>query len=169
MLCVASVAALVHTKRLRRSRKLRTAAAPDLVLARSTESWGLSGLIDVTTTAWFMCTAHIQDFHDVEGDRRSAGKKTLPMLLSPQRLKVLRAGTATYIIAYGASLLYAGYQVRDRGALVVSVSMLHQVMACILAFRIWGSTSPTMDKATFQKYYYCTALMIQLSLVLVWT
>lgn len=139
------------------------------VLARSTESWGLPGLIDVTTTGWFMCTSHVQEFHDVEGDRRSAGRKTLPMLLSPEHLRILRAGTAVYIIAHGLSLLYGGYQAMDRGALVVSVCILQQVMSCILAFRVWRSTSPAMDKVRFERYYYSTVLMIQLSLILVYT
>ncbi|KAK8022458.1 UbiA prenyltransferase family protein [Apiospora rasikravindrae] len=70
--------------------------------------WDLSVLIDLAVSAWFMGTVHVQEFHDLEGDRKS-DRKTLPMLLSPRGLRRLRAGTSVYIVAFGTALALFGY------------------------------------------------------------
>ncbi|KAK8091836.1 UbiA prenyltransferase family-domain-containing protein [Apiospora hydei] len=47
------------------------------LLEAAVPGWDLSVLIDLTVSAWFMGTVHVQEFHDLEGDRKS-DRKTLP-------------------------------------------------------------------------------------------
>lgn len=56
------------------------------VLAKEAQDWNISFLIDLSISAWLMATTHIQEFYDLEGDRKS-DRKTLPMLPPPPRLE----------------------------------------------------------------------------------
>ena len=58
---------------------------------------------DAMFAAWLFATIHVQDFHDVEGDRAS-GRRTLPIVLSPVQLVRLRQATA--IATVGAATLF---------------------------------------------------------------
>lgn len=136
------------------------------VLAKKAQGWNISILIDLSMFAWFMATVHIQEFHDLEGDRKS-DRKTLPMLLSSRGLKALRAGTSFFIVVFSSGLSFAGYRKMAGDTLIAPVCILQQVSSCILAYRIWVSNSPEMDKITYLTYYYFQALMTLLSLVLI--
>ncbi|KAL7783261.1 UbiA prenyltransferase family domain-containing protein [Trichoderma ceciliae] len=123
------------------------------VLARNMPNWKIGFLIDFIIFGWIMGTIHIQEFYDLEGDRKS-DRKTLPMLLSDEGLKILRA-----------SVLIVGYKEMARDNLVVPICIVQQILSCILAYRIWASKSIDTDKATYQVYYYPSILTILLSLV----
>ncbi|KAK7937661.1 UbiA prenyltransferase family-domain-containing protein [Apiospora aurea] len=145
-----------------------------LLEAADVPGWDLGVLIDLAVSAWFMGTVHVQEFHDLEGDRKS-DRKTLPMLLSPRGLRRLRAGTAVYIVAFGSALAFFGYQKITMGqegdspVLITLLSALQLISSVALAYRIWASTSAEMDKATFYNLYYVPVFMILLSLPLVTT
>lgn len=138
----------------------------DQTLARNMPNWSISCLIDFIIFLWLMGTVHIQDFYDLEGDRKS-DRTTLPMLLSDKGLKVLRAGTATFIIAFGLSLLLIGHRDIYRDKMVASICLLQQISSYVLAKRIWASSSIEMDRTTYRYYYYPSAFMVMLSLTAV--
>ncbi|OGE55623.1 hypothetical protein PENARI_c004G10215 [Penicillium arizonense] len=136
------------------------------VLAKEAQYWNIGFLIDLSIFAWFMATMHIQEFYDLEGDRKT-DRNTLPMLLSPRGLKALRAGTSLFIVVFSSGLSFAGYRRVARDKLIAPAYILQQVSSCVLAYRIWASKSPEMDKITYHAYYYFSVLMILLSLVLI--
>ncbi|OTA08150.1 hypothetical protein A9Z42_0091090 [Trichoderma parareesei] len=120
--------------------------------------------IDTIIFFWLMATIHIQEFHDLEGDRKS-NRKTLPMVLSDKGLKTLRSGTSIFIIAFGSGILLVGGAKMAQDILVVPTCVLQQVLSCVLAYRISASDSVEMDKATYHIYYYPSLIAILLSLV----
>ncbi|KAK8058400.1 UbiA prenyltransferase family-domain-containing protein [Apiospora phragmitis] len=136
------------------------------VLAKTAPGWDISFVIDFSIFCWFMGSIHVQEFHDLEGDRKS-DRKTLPMLLSLRGQKVLRVVTSIYILAFGGGLAFVGYQKMDQDYLTAPMSVLQLISSAVLAYRIVASTSPEMDKATYHKYYYIPVLLILLSLALV--
>ncbi|RAO66847.1 uncharacterized protein BHQ10_002859 [Talaromyces amestolkiae] len=136
------------------------------VLARDIPAWDLSFVIDFTIFVWFMGTIHVQEFHDLEGDRKS-NRKTLPMLLSERGVKVLRVCTSVFALGFGIGLAYLGYQKKDQGILIAPISVLQLASSAVLSYRITASTSPEMDRKTYHVYYYIPVLFILLSLVLV--
>ena len=138
----------------------------DFIIARNASEWKLSYLTDLIVFAWLMGTVHIQEFYDLEGDRKS-GRTTLPMMLSPRGLKILRAGTSIYIMVFGTVQSYAGYKAIHKSSLVVPLTILQQASSTILAYRIVVSRSMEMDKATYQKWYYGPILLVLLSLSLI--
>ena len=47
------------------------------------------------------------------------------------------------------------------------VSVLQLVSSAVLAYRVWASISPEMDRVTYQVYYYIPVLFILIALGLV--
>ncbi|EGR49593.1 uncharacterized protein TRIREDRAFT_31041, partial [Trichoderma reesei QM6a] len=78
-----------------------------VLLANGPSVQGNNICIDAIVFFWLMATIHIQEFYDLEGDRKS-DRKTLPMLLCDKGLKVLRAGTSIFIIAFSLGVLVVG-------------------------------------------------------------
>ncbi|KAL6788580.1 UbiA prenyltransferase family domain-containing protein [Trichoderma sp. SZMC 28012] len=136
------------------------------VLARDVEAWNISFTMDCIIFAWLMGTMHIQEFHDLEGDRKSE-RKTLPMLLSDRGIKVLRAGTSLFVLAFGTCLCYIGYTVMDKDIRILPLCILQQLLSSVLAYRIYASDGPAMDKKTYRVYYYGAVLAILLCLCLI--
>ncbi|KAL6799534.1 UbiA prenyltransferase family domain-containing protein [Trichoderma sp. SZMC 28013] len=136
------------------------------VLARDVEAWNISFTVDGIIFVWFMGTMHIQEFHDLEGDRKSE-RKTLPMLLSDRGIKVLRAGTSLFVLAFGTCLCYIGYTIMDEDVKILPLCILQQLSSCVLAYRIYVSDGPAMDKKTYHVYYYGAVLAILLCLSLI--
>ncbi|KAG2019163.1 hypothetical protein GB937_005456 [Aspergillus fischeri] len=54
--------------------------------------------LDIWNAAFVMATVHVQEFHNVDGDRRT-GRKTLPLLLATRGVIRLRQATAMALIA----------------------------------------------------------------------
>ncbi|EHK19376.1 uncharacterized protein TRIVIDRAFT_213560 [Trichoderma virens Gv29-8] len=136
------------------------------VLARNVEAWNISFAIDCSIFVWFMATIHIQEFHDLEGDRKSK-RKTLPMLLSDRGINALRTGTSLFVLTFGTCLCYIGYKVMDKDIKIAPMCVLQLFLSCILAYRISTSDGPAMDKKTYHVYYYSVVLAILLCLCLI--
>lgn len=113
-----------------------------------------------------MGSIHIQEFYDLEGDRQS-DRKTLPMLLSPRGLEVLRAATSTFLVAFASTLACWGYLKMDEELLTGPMSLLQFLLSLHLAYRVVAFGAPVMDRRTYHTYYYPTVLCILLTLVLV--
>lgn len=133
------------------------------VLQKHKLNWNISFSIEFIVTIWFLGSVQIQEFHDVEGDRKS-NRTTLPMLLSDRGLKKLRAGTSTFIFAFSSALSLVAFYTKSYSTLALLLCALQQILSCVLAYRILVSNSVRMDKATYQVYYYPTALSILLFL-----
>lgn len=136
------------------------------VLQRHGLNWNISFHIDLIITIWFLGSVQLQDFHDIEGDRKSS-RTTLPMLLSDRRFKVLRAGTSTFIFAFSSGLSLILFYTKAYSMLALLLCALQQLLSCVLAYRILVSNSVRMDKITYHVYYYPTALSILLFLGLI--
>jgi len=136
------------------------------VLAQGIPAWNISFLIDVSIFVWFMGTIHIQEFHDLEGDRKS-DRTTLPMLLSPRGLVLLRFGTSLFTLLFGLGLAFTGYKKIGQDMITPMMSGLQLFASGILAYRISASTSAQYDRVTFHVYYYIPVLTILLTMVLV--
>lgn len=65
--------------------------------------------LDAAFALWLFLTIHVQDFHDIEGDC-AAGRRTLPIILSPAGLFRLRQVTAVVMIAAAALFAIPGLQ-----------------------------------------------------------
>jgi 4-hydroxybenzoate polyprenyltransferase len=83
--------------------------------------------LDGAFCMWLFVTIHMQDFHDVEGDR-AAGRKTLPIVLSVLQLVQLRRFTA--VLTVTAAMMFCGtwraemrrlFRPFDRGSGVLAV------------------------------------------------
>ena len=61
-------------------------------------------LFDLLLSAWVMATVQVQEFHDVEGDRK-INRSTLPVVLSPAGNRVLRKATGAAMVLFGCVLL----------------------------------------------------------------
>ncbi|EHK44514.1 hypothetical protein TRIATDRAFT_36686 [Trichoderma atroviride IMI 206040] len=125
--------------------------------------WDIGVFIDLIVTIWFFGSMQIQEFYDIDGDRKS-GRTTLPMLLSDRGLTMLRAGTSTFIVASSSGLSLIPFYTKTYGVLAVSLCALQQILSCVLAYRILLSNSVRMDRATYHVYYYPTALSLLLFL-----
>lgn len=133
------------------------------VLGRNMLHWNIGPSTDLIVAIWFLGSIQIQEFHDIEGDRKS-NRTTLPMLLSVRGLKMLRAGTSMSIFAFssGLSLIASNCTMCNKFAL--SLCVLQQILSCVLAYRVLLSNSVSMDRATYHVYYYPTAFTILLFL-----
>lgn len=136
------------------------------VLERHEPNWKISYSIDLILTIWFLGSVHIQEFYDIEGDRKS-NRTTLPMLLSNRGLKMLRAGTSTFIFAFSSVLSLILFTTKNYKTFALLLCALQQILSCVLAYRILLSNSVRMDRATYHVYYYPTVLSILLFLALI--
>jgi 4-hydroxybenzoate polyprenyltransferase len=68
---------------------------------------GMAASLDGAFCAWLFATIHMQDFHDVEGDR-TAGRKTLPIVLSALQLRYLRRFTVALTVAAAMAFVVLG-------------------------------------------------------------
>jgi 4-hydroxybenzoate polyprenyltransferase len=133
------------------------------VLQRHKLDWNISFSIELIVTIWFLGSIHIQEFHDLEGDRKS-NRTTLPMLLSDRGLKMLRAGTSAFIFVFSSGLSLFPLYTKTYSTFILSVCALQQIQSCVLAYRILFSNSVCTDRTTYHVYYYPTALSISLFL-----
>lgn len=114
---------------------------------------------------WLVMTIHVQEFHDMEGDR-ATGRRTLPLLLGPRGQLVLRATTATVMAGTAvANLLrarmYWGRSIHSMPADMISLAGCHLASMMITAIRLITMRWKEADKLTY-KYYYTLATYMML-------
>ncbi|KAE8152227.1 UbiA prenyltransferase family-domain-containing protein [Aspergillus avenaceus] len=106
--------------------------------------------------AWVISTIHMQEFHDVEGDRRS-NRKSFPVAVGPKGEPVLRVGTALLFVGSGVFLLAnaaasTGNESWVVGGLVVS-GLVYTWLSCILGSRLVRQAGVEFDRKTYKLYY----------------
>lgn len=136
------------------------------VLERHKLNWNSSFSIELILTIWFFGSVRIQEFYDIEGDRKS-NRTTLPMLLSERGLKMLRAGTSMFIFVFSLGLSLIAFYRMTCNTFALSLCALQQILSVVLAYRVLLSNSVRMDRTTYHVYYYPTALAILLFLGLI--
>ncbi|KAF3386701.1 hypothetical protein F1880_001310 [Penicillium rolfsii] len=114
---------------------------------------------------WLIMSIHVQEFHDMEGDR-ATGRRTLPLFLGPQGQLVLRATTATVmVLAAVANLLrahmYWGRSIHSMPIDMIGLGGCHLASMMIAAIRLITMRWKEADKVTY-KYYYTFATYMML-------
>lgn len=115
--------------------------------------------------SWLVMTIHVQEFHDMEGDR-ATGRRTLPLLLGSRGQLVLRATTATIIAGTAvANLLrasmYPGRNIHSMPADMIGLAGCHLASMMVVAIRLITMRWKEADKVTY-KYCYTLATYIML-------
>ena len=121
----------------------------------------MSAHLDGAFCLWLFATIHMQDFHDVEGDR-AAGRKTLPIVLSALQLGHLRRFTAALTVV--AAMLFVGLGVqRCEGSYDLSIGVLASLQfvgGCATAARFLMDETANQGEMTYKRFHVPTALAI---------
>jgi 4-hydroxybenzoate polyprenyltransferase len=124
--------------------------------------------LDGAFCMWLFVTIHMQDFHDVEGDR-AAGRKTLPIVLSVLQLVQLRRFTAVLTVTAAMMFVALGVQ-RCEGSFDLSIGVLaclQFVGGCATAGRFLLDETANQGEVTYKRFHVPTALIIIVYLSLV--
>ena len=111
---------------------------------------------------WIFCTVHLQEFHDVEGDRK-IGRKTLPIVLGKMGLVWLRGATAVFLVVSSVvGLMMALWAHWHRGGAlgVCSFSAVLFGFSVKVARRVWEGRTPQEDERTYRKFYLPFAILL---------
>ncbi len=123
--------------------------------------WDMSIRPDLALSVWIMFTIHLQEFHDVEGDRMS-NRKTVPVIITSRAMVKLRLATAYVLVGSSyLTLLWTWAYCNSgqcRGPWMTGFA--HHVAAVVVAIRTIRTTSKDMDKATYHCYYLTTAFTL---------
>jgi 4-hydroxybenzoate polyprenyltransferase len=115
--------------------------------------------------SWLVMTIHVQEFHDMEGDR-ATGRRTLPLLLGPRGQLVLRAATATIMAGTAVvnllrAHMYWSQSIHSMPADMIGLAGCHLASMIIVAIRLITMRWKEADKVTY-KYYYTLATYMML-------
>lgn len=122
--------------------------------------------LDSLLALYFMMTIHLQEFHDMEGDRK-IGRRTLPLSVRPSSIKRVRQLSAAVMVAIGLfpttwTLIYY----REWQYLYLLLSGFLFTAGCgIIAVRVVEINSKSGSERTYKVYYMLTtyALAVYLS------
>lgn len=131
------------------------------VIAPHAPSVRMHVALDAAFALWLFVTIHVQDFHDIEGDRRS-GRRTLPIVLSPLQLIRLRQITAMLMIAAGLLFVALGvWLCRDRYDVWIGTFAALQLVGGV-ATGIYFLRTQTANEGenTYKLFHIPTALVI---------
>ena len=124
--------------------------------------------LDGAFCLWLFATIHMQDFHDVEGDR-AAGRKTLPIVSSALQLGHLRRFTAVLTVVAAMLFVALGVQ-RSEGSYDLSIGVLAPLQfvgGCATAGRFLMDETADQGGTTYKRFHVPTALAIIVYLSLV--
>lgn len=125
---------------------------------------GSKAILDVTYAIWILSTIHIQDFHDIEGDRK-VGRQTLPVVLEGSTLVLVRRGTAQFLVLFAILAAIFGYQ--DGGSWTVLLFAVLQLASAIAtSLRLLRSESLKESERTYRLFYVPAGLILVMYLSL---
>jgi 4-hydroxybenzoate polyprenyltransferase len=137
----------------------------DAIISKEVPSLQTKPYLDFLFALWIMVTIHLQEFHDMNGDKLS-GRRTLPLALSASSGVWLRRATATIlIISAGIITGLAMTDFRD-GCYnkLVFLCSCYAVGATSVGMRTLLSDSREMDEKTYKVYYFCAAYALVICL-----
>lgn len=73
-----------------------------------TPGWNTGPRPDILLSVWITATVHLQDFHDMTGDK-AIGRKTLPLMFPSAGCKALRRVTAAFLVVPSLASLAATF------------------------------------------------------------
>jgi 4-hydroxybenzoate polyprenyltransferase len=112
--------------------------------------------LDVTIVLWIMATIHIQDFQDVDGDRK-IGRTTLPAILNPPALVLVRRLTTAILWSFATISSVIGIRHSD-GWLVPLFAAVQFVGAAATGLRMLRTESLAQAETTYKMFYVPTGL-----------
>ncbi|KAL2223129.1 UbiA prenyltransferase family [Thermoascus aurantiacus ATCC 26904] len=125
--------------------------------------WDMDVKPDLAVSLWLMFTVHVQEFHDVDGDRTSS-RRTLPLVLTPAGVKKLRMATACFLVSHGSLILLWTWNYcsdpQHCGSMPFFTGLAHFAVASVMAFRTIRSTSKEMDEVTYFNHYHAAAFTL---------
>jgi 4-hydroxybenzoate polyprenyltransferase len=127
----------------------------DLILLHAPKSGG-SFFLDTVIVLWLMATIHIQDFRDVEGDRKT-GRKTLPVILGPSALVLTRRVTAGILWSFATIIGVLGVR-QSNGRLVPFLAAVQFMGAMATGVRMLRAESWMEAERTYKLFYVPTGL-----------
>ncbi|KAK6528813.1 hypothetical protein TWF694_004046 [Orbilia ellipsospora] len=123
----------------------------NIVLSDIAPEWDMPFMADLIAVMWAMGTIHIQDFSEVKGDRAS-NRKTLPIILSEDKMFYVRVATAVYMIGYCVCAFLWGYfyfQSSPRLTTAIATGIGHFMGSLLLVFGVLFGRGQRMDKYTY--------------------
>jgi 4-hydroxybenzoate polyprenyltransferase len=130
----------------------------DSLLILHTPYSGPKVILDVIYAVWILATIHVQDFHDVEGDRK-VGRKTLPIALRESTLILVRYGTAQFLILFAVLAAIVGYR-NSESRIVLVFATLQLGGAIATGFRLSRSESLEEAERTYKMFYVPAGLIL---------
>jgi 4-hydroxybenzoate polyprenyltransferase len=121
-------------------------------------------VLDATYTIWILATIHIQDFHDIEGDRK-VGRKTLPVVLEDSTLISVRHVTAIFLVLFAIIAAIFGYR-NSESRIVVLFTALQLAGAIATGLRLLRTESLQESERTYKLFYVPAGLLLVMFLSL---
>lgn len=125
---------------------------------------GSKGILDVTYATWVLSTIHIQDFHDVEGDRK-VGRRTLPVVLEGSTLVLVRRGTAHFLVLFAILAAIFGYRTSQSSEILLFAA-LQLAGAIATSLRLLRTESLQESEQTYKLFYVPAGLILVMYLSL---
>lgn len=136
----------------------------DSLMVLHTPYSGSKAILDVTYATWILSTIHIQDFHDVEGDRKF-GRRTLPVVLEGSTLVLVRRGTAQFLVLFAILAATFSYQTSESWT-VLLFAVLQLAGAIATSLRLLRTESLEESERTYKLFYVPAGLILVMYLSL---
>ena len=136
----------------------------DSLLTLHTPYPGSKVVLDVIFAIWIQATIHIQDFHDVEGDRK-VGRKTLPVVLEESTLVLVRHVTAHFLVLFAVLAVTFGYR-NSESRIVLLFAALQLAGAIATGLRLSRAESLEESERTYKLFYVPSGLILVMYLSL---
>jgi 4-hydroxybenzoate polyprenyltransferase len=122
------------------------------------DQWGVGPEPDLIASVWTLATIHLQDFRDMEGDRKTHAV-TMPLVLSPEGRTKLRHATACVLIT-GNCLSMLWIWMRAQCASAFVTGLFFNISSCICAFYTVMSASRYQDRVMYRWWVVAGFCMI---------
>lgn len=137
----------------------------DSLVVLHTPCSGSNVILDVIYAIWILSTIHIQDFHDVEGDRK-IGRRTLPVVLEGSTLMLVRRRTAQFLVWFAILAATFGYQ-NSESRIVLLFAALQLAGAIATSLRLLRTESLGESVRTYKLFYVPAGLVLVMYLSVV--
>lgn len=118
--------------------------------------------LDILHCIWLLFTIHVQDFHDIEGDRKT-GRRTLPTILHPLTMSRVRIFTTAVLVSTSTAVATSQYWAYSHEmALCTTVFAVLQLLGgCATGIRVLRTETADQAEKTYKHFYMMTALLLE--------
>jgi 4-hydroxybenzoate polyprenyltransferase len=123
--------------------------------------------MDLVFALWMTTTIHLQEFHDINGDR-SSGRSTLPLAFPPATVMRFRRATAVIFFVFaGSTIAWATtYFHEPHFYILLLACLVHGVGAVFVGIRVLLAHTDAMHERTYKIWYFLTAYALVFSMAL---